>query len=64
MIFGEGLAQLLRDPGSGGIVGDIEVQYFAPVVRDYEKAVQYAEGPGGQGEKVLATIASPWFLRR
>src|SRR6516225_4230603 len=51
-IFGKGLSQLLHDPGTGGMFGDVEVQDFATGVRDYEKAVQYPEGRGGHGGKV------------
>ena len=51
-IFREGLSQLLHDPGTGGMFGDVEVQDFATAVSDYEKAVQYPEGRGGHGEKV------------
>src|SRR5215470_13956236 len=51
-IFREGLSQLLHDPGTGGMCGDVEVQDSATAVSDYEKAVQYPEGRGGHGEKV------------
>ena len=45
-IFGEGLAQLLHDPGTGGMLSDVEVQDFATAMRDYQKAVQ----PGRPGD--------------
>src|SRR6516164_5186093 len=48
----EGLSQLLHDPGTGGMFGDVEVQDVATAVRDHEEAVQYPKGRGGHGEKV------------
>src|SRR6516162_10260993 len=51
-IFGEGLSQLLHDPGTGGMFDDVEVQDFATAVADYEEAVQHPEGRGGHCEEI------------
>ena len=48
----ESLAQLLHDPTAGGMAGDIEVQDAPPAVIDDEKAVEHAEGEGGDSKEV------------
>ena len=53
-LFGEGLSQLLHDPGTGGMFCDVEVQDVATAVADHEATVQYPEGGGGHREK------NPW----
>jgi hypothetical protein len=45
-------AQLLANPASGRLVGDIELQNLAPVVVDDEETVQQAESDRGHGEEV------------
>ena len=39
-IFGKGLSQLLHDPGTAGMSGDVEVQDVTTAVADYEETVQ------------------------
>ena len=46
------LSQLLHDPGTGGMLSDVELEDVAAAVADHEETVQYPEGRGGYGKKV------------
>ena len=46
------LNQLTPDPGRGGVGGHIEVDEFAPVVRDEEEHVERLERQGVDGQQV------------
>src|SRR5215472_1598043 len=50
-ILWEGLSQLLHDPGTAGMLGDVEVQDFATAVADHQEAVKHPEGRVGHSEK-------------
>jgi len=51
-IIGKGLAELLDDPRTGRMPGDIAVKNTTPVVRDNEEAIEHAEGQRRHGEEV------------
>src|SRR6516162_2807755 len=51
-IKGKGLAQLLDDPQTGWMFGDVEVQNATAIVADNEEAVEYAEGDCGNREEI------------
>ena len=56
------LSQLLRDPGTGRMARDVEVEDASSIVANDEEAVEHVEGDGGHREKVhgrdgLAMIA-------
>jgi hypothetical protein len=46
------LTQLLHDPATGRVAGDVEMDDAPSVVADHKEAIQHAEGDGGHGEKV------------
>jgi len=50
--IGEGLYDLLRGPCRGGMLGDIEMQDFAPTMLQDEKDKQYLQGDGRHGEEI------------
>ena len=70
-VIGERIAQLLDDPGAGGIPGHVEVEDAPPVMRNDEEAVEHAEGErrhgeeihGGNGLAVVAQKRSPSLCR-
>ena len=51
-VVGKGFPQLLHDPRTRGMSGDVEVQDAAAVVTDDEEAIEQAEVQGGDGEKI------------
>jgi hypothetical protein len=48
----ESLSQLLNDPATRGMTGDVEMEDAPAVVADYKKAIQHAERDGGHSEEV------------
>jgi len=61
--LGEGLSQLLHDPGTGGMFGDVEVQDVATAVADHEKQYRSRKVAVGTVKKSRAAMASRRFLR-
>ncbi len=59
----ECFAQLLDYPCTCRMLSCIEVNDAPSVVRDYEEAIQCAEGMRRYGKKSIAAIASRWLLR-
>jgi len=51
-VIGEGIAQLLGNPGAGWMAGDVEVQHAAPVMSNDEEAGEHAESQCRHGEKI------------
>ena len=51
-IIGIDLAELLDDPRTGRMPGDIAVKNATPVVRDNEEAIEHAEAQRRHGEEV------------
>ena len=51
-IIGKCFTQLLNHPCAGWMSGYVEVQNAAPVMRDDEEAVEYAEGERRQGKEI------------
>lgn len=49
-LVGKGLPQLLHDPPTSGMAGDVEVQNAAAVVTDDEEAIKQTEVQRGDGE--------------
>ena len=70
-LVGERFSQLLHDPCTRGMSGDIEVQDAAGVVTDDEEAIEQAKIQGGDGEEihrrdgvsVIAQKSQPAFRR-
>ena len=57
-IVWKGFTQLLDDPRAGRVFGDAAAQDSAPIMRDYEEAVQYTKGRVGTLKKSIAAMAS------
>jgi hypothetical protein len=48
----EGVDDLLRRPGGGRVLGDVEVHHAPPVMSEDEQHKEYAQARGGHGEEV------------
>jgi hypothetical protein len=48
----EGVDDLLRRPGRGRVLGDVEVHHASPVMSEDEKHEEHAQAHGGHGEEV------------
>ena len=59
----EMLPQLLDDPRTRRMPGDIEMQDAPPIVADDEEPVEHAERDVGTAKKSIAAIASRWLRR-
>ena len=46
------LSQLLHDPATGGMMGDVEMEKASPIMTDDEEAVQETEGERGYRKQV------------
>src|SRR2546426_5040230 len=51
-LFWEALDKLVGGPGGGGVVGDVDMDEFSPVVAKDQEAEEQAEGEGGDDEEV------------
>jgi len=59
---GKGLPQLLDDPTTRRMLGDVDVQDASTIVTDDEEALEHAECDRWRGEKILeGKPASAWF---
>jgi len=56
--------QLLRDPGTPRMFGDVAVENLSPVVRDDKKQYSTPKANVGTPKKSIAAIASRWFFRK
>ena len=55
--------QLLDDPRTRRMPGDVEMQDAPPIVADDEEPVEHAERDVGTAKKSIAAIASRWLRR-